>query len=258
MKGKVMGLQVILTFLNENQGALLSILTLVYVVATLITTAFIHRSNRLVRESNQLTFQFEEERNRPYVIFDFVFEQNIIYAILKNIGKTPAINVLLSLDKKMADLHTDKRMPFPENLISFMAPDRVLRDFINIAHQLFQDKQKHVYTVTIKYQNTKNKDYLETFTVDLDHNKGLTYLVPQDHLKEIANSVKDINKNMNELKKAMDCLVWEQNSLLEKHSMFGLPEDENFNAEEFLKEYFKDKLDHNRKVFFEQIGRAHV
>jgi hypothetical protein len=253
-------LQEVLQFLNQNNGAMLTILTAVYVLATVATVIFVGRSNKLVRESNkiareamELSMSFEKERNRPYVIFDLPIENSVLHATLKNIGKTPAFDVQLVLDDRLASIRHDKKLiPFAQKPISFMAPGRSLCDFMNVTREVFKDNQEYLYSVKISYKDRLGVEYLEDFTVDIDCNKNLSYLIPPEHLKDIASELKNVNGRLGDIGKSLNDLAWEQNSLLEKQYNSEI-QDENFNAEEFLKEYFK-KTVHHRKVYFELLS----
>lgn len=247
-----------LSYLNQNQGALLIILTFVYVLSSIITVIFISRSNRLVRESNKIAQEaivqsmiLEKERNRPYVIFDLIIKTNVIYAELRNIGKTPAINVNVIIDKKIADLSTDKKPPsFSERPIAFMAPNRLIRDFVNTSFDIFKDEQPHVYNIKIIYKNTDGNTYEEESIVDLDHNKDHTYLVPPEHLKDISNELKNANRNLHEIDSSLNYLVWEQNSLIDEKSSLNIAVDDKFDAGEFIKKIFKDSVSWEGKFYF--------
>jgi hypothetical protein len=245
-------------WLNGNSGAAMAFLTLVYVITTIVIVIISTRTLRKMDESNKLSeksiiqsMAFEKQRNRPYVIFDLIIENNVIYAELKNIGETPAIDVNIILDEKLAYISADKKAPsFSERPIVFMAPKRVIRDFINMSFEIFKNEQTHVYKSKIIYKNKEGDIYEEDSIVDIDHNKGLTYLLPPEHLKDITNELKNVNRQLQEVSDALNYLAWEQNSAIEDKYHSNLVFDEKFDANDFIKKHFKNSVSWDGKLYF--------
>jgi hypothetical protein len=84
-------------WLNQNQGFAIALLTLVYVVTTVIIAIIMARSNYLASKNIRLSIEFEKSRSRPNVIFDIVIENRTVHAVLKNIGQSPAKHISVSV-----------------------------------------------------------------------------------------------------------------------------------------------------------------
>jgi hypothetical protein len=259
--GRIANMKEMLDFLNQNQGAVMMILTAVYVLATIVTVIFIYRSNKLVCESNEIarktmeqSMTFEKERNRPYVIFDLEFEKNALNAVLKNIGQTPAIDVNIIIDEGFTEIHIDKKGHSFKRPISFMAPGRTLYDFVNTGPDIFKVEKPHIYNVKLKYKDSHGTEYEEDYVVDIDHNKGLTRLVSPEYLKDIASELKNSHRQLQEIRDCLDSIVWQHNSIVEKHYPVKLPEDPDFNASKFIKDIFRDSMDYDRKVYIDPLS----
>lgn len=100
----------ILNTLDKNSEIIMITLTAIYVIATISyvwiatrTTREMRRSNELLqqsqvlaRESIKQNIEFERLRNRPYVIFEFISENRLFFATIKNIGNHAAYDVKIS------------------------------------------------------------------------------------------------------------------------------------------------------------------
>ena len=193
--------------MNLNQGAIIAVLTGVYVVATIITTCMIYRSNCLTRESikigresMQQDMQFERERNRPYIIFDWDLDRDWLCAILKNIGKTPALNVKVLVDESMKCIGGGPPS-FIDKTIPFMAPGHELKDIIDIVYDFFKNNTTPSYRVTIEYENMEGQSFKETILIDLECLRGLRRSTPTDYAKKIAEELRTIGEYLSGLRK---------------------------------------------------------
>lgn len=244
-------------YLNNNQGAMITILTFVYVIATLITVRVIHKSNGISKQAIQHSMQVEKEKSRPYIIFDFVADAEVVYAIIQNIGCTPACNVLVNIEDKIKEIRHDKRMTSLANRnIAFVAPGRIIKDFINVSHAIFSVNQDHTYNVEISYCNTSNEKYCERIVVDLEHVRGLGYIIEKDHLKDISREISNINSQITSISKSLNTLTWEFNSFLDKNvDTINIKE---LDASEFLKYYFKNEHSGNKIISLDLMSHWHT
>jgi hypothetical protein len=240
----------VLDFLNANQGAIMALLTAVYVMATLVTTWMIWRSNSLVRKSNELArqsleqdLQLERERNRPYVIFDFTVDDDCLNAVLSNIGKTAALNVMVEIDKPINRVGKGP-IAFVGRPIAFMAPGRTITDGINVAYRVFEGKEEKdlAFVVKVRYSDTRGEGFSEQFNVELNHARNLTQFRQDDHIREAVKELGEIRQQLDNINNAIKQIAWEHNSLLELTATEELPEDKDFDARAFLCANFDDKL----------------
>lgn len=123
----------LISWMNSNDGFVLGLLTLVYVLATIILAGFGWWSNRLAAKNIQQTFVIEKAKNRPYLVFDIIHRSSIVFAVIKNVGVTPASNSLVSISPELEGYWDDtKRVsPITSRKFSFLAPDTTLEDVID-------------------------------------------------------------------------------------------------------------------------------
>lgn len=91
-----------LEFLNANQGALLVVLTLVYVVATVVLVIANARTLREMRLTR-------EEQQRPYVVVSFEDRRGgLLCLVLTNLGGSPAHGLSVEVDAKIIERLSEK------------------------------------------------------------------------------------------------------------------------------------------------------
>ncbi|WP_142303555.1 hypothetical protein [Evansella halocellulosilytica] len=197
----------VISWLNQNQGAVLATLTFIYVVATIL----IFRANySSVREMKKA----REEENRPYII---VFTESIgnggINLIVKNIGKTLATNIeILSTPEIM---HPKERPLNKSNLfqsiIPNMAPNFQYTGFLGMGWNLKDSSNNFpVYNVVVTYRGSHTKEYRDEYILDLNTSSKLLYMVERD-INDLVNEFKDYknkhNREMSELNNNLTELI---------------------------------------------------
>ena len=202
-------------WLNQNQGAVIAVLTFVYVIVTtiyVITSVKIvkkmKKSNDLVRESNELSrqaliqsMQFEKERNRPYVIFDLILRKRAFYAIVKNIGKQPAYDVKITTEPEITrDIKSAAQVSFIEKGISFLAPNREIQDFVDVSPSFLKKHPATTFSVDVSYKDSEDELYQEKSNISTGFHMNRMSTTSLDnpiknierHLKDIANNIRTI------------------------------------------------------------------
>jgi len=170
----------IINWLNANQGFVMGLLTLVYVVTTVVMAGLMMHSNRLTR-------QLDEQRSRPAVIFNILSRQHCVHAVLKNNGLTSAYDVEVSCNPPLAHPIGGKDMEtaITTHPVSFLAPQQEIADFIDVGHQFYNRYPKPVFTGTVRYKDRVGNWYAEDFEIDLTVLKNRTYLSRVDLGKEL-------------------------------------------------------------------------
>jgi hypothetical protein len=187
-------------WLNTNEGFVLGVLTFVYVMATIILVAAGLWQTHLTRLALKKSDESESRRYRPYVIFDMYSENVAVYASIKNIGASPALNVNLQVSPELQrDLAgEDQICPLQGNSVSFLAPKREIRDICGFG-QVFNEKYpKQIFTGRVAYQDSDGNEYSEEFHIDLRAQRLTTYVAkkePARELEKIAESLKTITSS---------------------------------------------------------------
>src|SRR5215213_6339927 len=87
-------------WVNQNQGVVIVLLTLVYVVTTIVIAGLSVKATRLAQKNIETMVALERNRLRPYVLFylSSSIRKRSTYASIKNHGLTAAYNVKVSID----------------------------------------------------------------------------------------------------------------------------------------------------------------
>lgn len=179
-----------ISWANENSGFLLVILTMVYVVATLVILLIMIRANSLTRNSLKQTKKLEQSRLRPYLsIFLKVIKKcgsdtspgfPYGYLYIKNSGLSQAKNVSIEMNPKIfseptIDGKKIKISPyFIENIIHYLAPNESISDSIGFLGNYYERFETPTFKGYIRYSDINNNQYKEEFTVDLLAMKNAT------------------------------------------------------------------------------------
>lgn len=140
------------------------------------------------------------EQSRPYVIVDFSFRQFLIYLEVKNIGKTPARNVVIRFDQPLQTTLSRPReldeSPLLTKPIAMLAPERSIRVLFDVAHErLSREDMPLSYGVTSTYEDQHGRKYRDPeATLDLSPYVG-SALDPKS-LPDLVDEVEKIRKEL--------------------------------------------------------------
>lgn len=159
----------VLRWLNQNQGFVTSVLTLVYVIATLCIVFVALRANRLSAKQLTQALELERHRSRPYVIFDLEPRLGIVYVVLRNIGATPAHKVRVSVTPLLETVINGEQVQsaLTKGDIGFIAPGRRLEDILDAGAVVLQRYPKPLFTGSVSYGDGEGAHYEESFRIDL-------------------------------------------------------------------------------------------
>lgn len=97
-------MQTIINWLNCNNGAVMAILTFVYVAATILICSYNHKSAIAAQQQTAESRKQFEEQNRAHVIPKFdVLEGQLYCIVFQNIGKTMADNLQIIVSPDWID-----------------------------------------------------------------------------------------------------------------------------------------------------------
>lgn len=187
-------------WINENNGMVMSVLTLVYVAATILILSANLKSVKEMKKSR-------EEENRPYVIVYFESKTTgPTNLIVKNIGKTIAKDTRIQIEP---GLDYPKTKPISQsNLLNKPIPDippnYEYKAFVGMSWDLKNgDKGYPVYKAKVTYKGYDNNLlYDENYIMDLNFQSGLLFLAE----KEINDLAKDFSDFKKESKKQLSSI----------------------------------------------------
>lgn len=178
----------------------MTLLTCVYVVATIVIAALAIKSTRLAQQNIETMINLEKNRLRPYVLFKLAssIEKRCTYASVKNHGLTAAYNVRVSIDPPLKH-HHDTESPLTHRDILFLPPGEEITDIIDASPTFYQEYPQPVFQGAVQYQDSKETEYKEAFKIDLTFLKKRIYVRDAsvvDELKEMNETLDLIHRNL--------------------------------------------------------------
>jgi hypothetical protein len=174
-------------------AALTGIATLLIAAAAAVVAYNQFRVNQVTRD----------DQSRPYVIADFEPSQAGIVLtdfVIRNIGKTPALDVQIRLTPPPARANETTNFPLARariisGTLPMMAPGRELRLFFDSMPERYSAELPMSFEAKITYKNSKGKSFAETATVDMDSARGSlqTTIYGMHHA---AKALRSIDKNL--------------------------------------------------------------
>ena len=135
---------------------------------------------------------------RPYIISDFTSEKSELGFYVKNIGKTPAKNVTVSIEPDIIKFNNDSlNQDIFGNKIDFFPPDKIVETTINSTSVYFKSNPSH-YVVSLNYTDSFNVKFSEKILLNLNHHKKQSYVVETD-LKNIERNLEKLNKTLSKI-----------------------------------------------------------
>lgn len=167
---------------NQNSGFIMTVLTLVYVIATLVLVSITTRANKIALAGQRLQEVLELQRSRPYVIVDFelAWEKNDpahVYLVVKNRGQTMAQNVSIDIEpipfyEPLMNGVKVRKVPFMlTNGIPTIAPGQEFSDNMGFASELYRAHDKAIFNGRIIYESAMRQKYEEKFVIDWESMK---------------------------------------------------------------------------------------
>lgn len=181
-------------YLNANQGFVMTILTVVYVVATVVLVIVAQRQTALNQRSLNFATASEKAKYRPYVLFDIVYERVVAYARLRNSGASPAIDVRISVTPRLHWKDNEDGIGFIETGVSFLAPGRELSQPFGWTGEFFDQYPDLEFSGSVSYRDSEGHSYTETFALDLAYLKGMTYVGEIEVGRELEGIKKAIER----------------------------------------------------------------
>jgi hypothetical protein len=151
--------------LNENQGAVMAFLTLVY-VATTIAIAFINKGNL------KLLADLEKQRVRPYVVFSLFIiygESRTVATSIKNFGLTAAKNVEIKVEPKLTLVGIDNCLDdaISSTVIKILPPNTEIVNHLGNSVDFRAKYDDSLFKGKVKYFDNSGNEYNEDFEINL-------------------------------------------------------------------------------------------
>jgi hypothetical protein len=182
----------VIKWLNENQGFVMSLLTAVYVIATIVIVYYNRKSIKEMKESR-------EAESRPYVFANLQKDprDTCFYFRIKNYGKSVAKIDSIVITPKLKLVENDEHIEFLKNVV--LAPNQIMQ-FIVLEE--WDITSKNNYAVDIKYISISEKKCLfqENYVLSVQYAHQMGYT---DHKK---NGLKDGENALNNIANHLDSI----------------------------------------------------
>ena len=174
-------------WLDAHQGAVMALLTLVYVLATITLVIVAIRGNRTAQRQLELAVDLERRRSRPYITFDLEPRKGLMYVTLRNSGITAAFNVKTVVTPKVEQVLRGQRheVPLTKHIITTIPPGRVLEVLLDSSSSFFAQTPERLFSGRIEYHDESGHGYEELIKIDLAFWEHVTYTPDPNVAKEV-------------------------------------------------------------------------
>ena len=188
---------------NENQGFVMALLTLVYVIATIFMAAMMVWGNKISRRNVETAIRLERQRIRPVVFFDIVPRRDFAFAVLKNTGASPALEVEVKVSPQPKAVSSPKdpmnRKEFDVGFLKsqtlFLAPAHELSAYLSPFWTFIRDNAPCHFSGYVRYKDSEGQMFEEAFAI----NPG-AYVGPVSvGEKEIGSALERIAKSITQI-----------------------------------------------------------
>lgn len=186
-----------INWLNSNQGFVMGLLTAVYVATTAVMAWLMWRNLKILLD-------LDRRRSRPYILFDIIARNRIMYAVLKNTGLTTAKNVSVtvnpSLDRDGGA--GDRPSPLTSTKVAYLAPGREFSDALDSGPGFFEKYREAHFEGKVSYEDSAGIQYAEPFTIDLTFQRNLLGTSERD----VGAEIEKVGNQLERLVKAVSAL----------------------------------------------------
>ena len=184
-------------YLDAHNGAIMVIITLVYVIATIAICVANLRSAKATRDQLEETKRQYEEEHRAFITYDFLYENRAWYGLrFTNHGKRIATDVTIKLDDAFIESLVEQS--FKDQLSrmankSFVLGIEQSYDIFFGSNRFRARTDEKPIQGTIEYKD-RNATYSEPFLIDFANYPPIFSVTTDDERAE--NAVKDIGKSV--------------------------------------------------------------
>lgn len=177
-------------------------------IAFIILYSILAYYNRLTIKEMR---ESREYQTRPYVVFDFEFQEHLIFYKIENLGNSPAYDVSIdfindledSRGRKLSELKLFKNIPF-------IPPRKKIRYFFDSTFQFLKkdELEKEINDIEVKYSRepssaTKQSYYKEKYQFDFSIYRDQEF-ISQTSLDDVVDRLKTIESSLKPLKSLKD------------------------------------------------------
>ena len=190
----------LLTFLNENSGAIGVVFSALVTTATLVyailTWKLVNETRRMRKAQTDAKVTVRVEPRKEMI--------NFIDFIICNEGMGPAYNVQFNLKPHSLQIKDESiidkinSLGFIQNGIKYLSPNQEIRTFLTSLLENFEKKIDTKFYIYISYRNASGEQSEDNYLIDMSIFKGINQL-GKPPLYSIAKSLEEIQKDFHNI-----------------------------------------------------------
>ena len=188
----------IIAFLNENNGALMVLITLIYVIATIAIWLANKQSAKSSEKQLQESKRQFSELNRPYITCQYILSDRMFCGIrIQNYGNLVAKNLHIHVNEDFIDALN------PKNFMDFYKVNTSVYSTVGI-NQYYDLHFCHVGSrplipiiITLDYSDGYDNQYHEEFEINLV--KQLPVQSVNSDLEKLTKKIEDVDQDIKAL-----------------------------------------------------------
>ena len=155
-----------ITWINANQGFVIVILTIVYVLTTIRLWLSAKHSNKLTKEAMMRV-------SRPFIIVDLYRDKELLYLRVKNTGVIPALDVSAQFDKQVK-IYSNNSLNEILKKLTIVGPGVEIKFFLDkIGSFIQRNEDIPVITGGLSYKSPLFDTYEERVVINISLYKEL-------------------------------------------------------------------------------------
>jgi hypothetical protein len=197
----------LITSLDRHSGSAMALLTLIYVVATLL---LVYVGQRQLSQSVAL----ERNRTRPVVVFELLVEHYFVHLSIRNYGQSVARNIKITIEPELRILlggkgfegvvidppdESDESIPLLKEGITSLAPGREIKGEIGYIQRFQQHYSETKFTGWMRYESPDGTEYRDRFSADLLATRRLGQIQRYD-IHDVAEALRSVRSELERIK----------------------------------------------------------
>ena len=193
----------------ETLSLCLSAATLIFLAIYVAKTWSIAKSSKVSAEQTRKLIEetriSRDEETAPRVIVFFDLHEQVAELVIKNIGRSVANNVRISIEPEISNISDKDFVEYYTTLLTqgvkMLVPDQEIRAFLNTTPEIFKRSEgPMIYNIEVSYEGgSLNKQRVHQSSIDL------RLFAPRPSMrkpgiKDIAEELTNIAKAITELK----------------------------------------------------------
>jgi hypothetical protein len=136
------------------------------------------KSKRASEKEPAANSTIRDERGRPEVIVEFLFDRGLLHISVNNIGDRPAINVSVKFKEKILGINGTKEISALALFrnIEFLGPRREIVSLLDSSSSYFKRKQPTKIAALVAYSDLEGRTYEVKIKHDLEIYRELAFI----------------------------------------------------------------------------------